>query len=115
MKIKVAIIAICFVCLIGLYSVVIYSVSNRIDTKIETLNKQIDSLNFVIYDYENLVINLQENDSTQYYKADRDSLYNKLLVSNYKLMRIQEYCNIVKRDNTQLKYLRGWINRVLED
>ena len=38
-----------------------------------------------------------------------------LIEMNFKILRIKEYCNIVKRDNTQLKYLRGWINRVLED
>lgn len=123
MKIRFIIISICFICLIALYGIIVYSVTNKIDTKIETLNKQIDSLEFVIYDYETLVDNLKQTpDSIQYYKdsmvfykANKDSLYNELLVSNYKLMRIQEYCNIVKRDNTQLKYLRGWVNRVLED
>lgn len=44
-----------------------------------------------------------------------DSLRSELFVANYKLGRIKEYCDIVKRDNTQLKFLRGWINRVLED
>lgn len=49
------------------------------------------------------------------YKYQIDSLKSDLFVSNYKLGRIQEYCNIVERNSTQLKYLRGWINRVLED
>ena len=44
-----------------------------------------------------------------------DSLSAELFVANYKLGRIKEYCNIVKRDNSQLQFLRGWINRVLED
>lgn len=50
-------------------------------------------------------------------KADStiSSLRQKLFVSNYKLGRIKEYCSIVKKDNSQLKYLVGWINRVLED
>lgn len=42
-------------------------------------------------------------------------IYGELFVSNYKLGRIKSYCDIVAKDNTQLKYLRGWINRVLED
>lgn len=53
--------------------------------------------------------NLNSCDSTNV------ALNQELFVANYKLGRIKEYCNIVKRDNTQLKFLRGWINRVLED
>lgn len=53
--------------------------------------------------------NLNSCDSTNI------TLRQELFVANYKLGRIKEYCNIVKRDNTQLKFLRGWINRVLED
>lgn len=53
--------------------------------------------------------NLNSCDSTNV------ALRQELFVANYKLGRIKEYCNIVKRDNTQLKFLRGWINRVLED
>ena len=34
---------------------------------------------------------------------------------NFKILRIKEYCDIVKKNNSQLKYLRGWIMRVLED
>lgn len=53
--------------------------------------------------------NLNSCDSTNI------ALRQELFVANYKLGRIKEYCNIVKKDNTQLKFLRGWINRVLED
>lgn len=59
--------------------------------------------------YEVTVSNLNSCDSTNVV------LRSDLFVANYKLGRIKEYCNIVKRDNTQLKFLRGWINRVLED
>lgn len=59
--------------------------------------------------YEVTVSNLNSCDSTN------AALRSDLFVANYKLGRIKEYCNIVKRDNTQLKFLRGWINRVLED
>ena len=44
-----------------------------------------------------------------------DSLRAELFVANYKLGRIKEYCNIVKNNSSQLQFLRGWINRVLED
>lgn len=59
--------------------------------------------------YNITVNNLHTCDSTNVVLRD------ELLIANYKLGRIQSYCDIVKRDNTQLKYLRGWINRVLEN
>ena len=43
-----------------------------------------------------------------------DSLQSELLVKNIKLERIKEYNEIAAKDNN-IKYLRGWINRVLEE
>lgn len=43
------------------------------------------------------------------------AIRQELFVANYKLGRIKEYCEIVRKNNTQLKFLRGWIMRVLED
>lgn len=54
----------------------------------------------------------QDLDSTL---AENISLKTTLLECNYKFGRIKAYCDIVKNDSSQLKYLRGWINRVLED
>ena len=42
-----------------------------------------------------------------------DSLKNKLFVSEYKHERIKYYNNIAKNPG-QLKFLRGWINRVYQ-
>ena len=42
-------------------------------------------------------------------------LRQTLLVMNYKFERIKAYCDIVKKNSSQSVYLRGWINRVLED
>ena len=42
-----------------------------------------------------------------------DSLTGKLQVANYKLERIRYYNDIAKRRNN-IKFLRGWINRVLD-
>lgn len=44
----------------------------------------------------------------------RDSLGTDLFVANYKLARIKEYNRIAGQGNN-IKYLRGWINRVLEE
>lgn len=53
-------------------------------------------------------------------KQTRDSLHNihdslstELFVANYKLGRI-EYYNKVAAKGNNIKYLRGWINRVLQ-
>lgn len=44
---------------------------------------------------------------------ETDSLNEELIVANYKLERIKYYNDIAKNGNN-LKYLRGWINRVLQ-
>lgn len=43
-----------------------------------------------------------------------DSLNVELFVANYKLERIKYYNNIAKKESN-LKFLRGWINRVLNE
>lgn len=42
-----------------------------------------------------------------------DSLTGKLQVANYKLERIRYYNDVAKR-GSNIKFLRGWINRVLD-
>ena len=44
----------------------------------------------------------------------KDSIREDLIVSRIKLARIKEYNRIAAKGNN-IKYLRGWINRVLED
>lgn len=43
-----------------------------------------------------------------------DSLSTELFVANYKLGRIREYNRIAGQRNN-IKYLRGWLNRVLNN
>lgn len=52
---------------------------------------------------------LKSKDSIKFIK---DSLGEQLFVANYKLQRIKYYNDIAKNGNN-IKYLRGWINRVL--
>lgn len=59
--------------------------------------------------YENYFESLRQCDSFN------TNLRAELFIANYKLGRIKEYCELVRKDNTQIKFLRGWINRVLED
>lgn len=88
-------------------------VINNLSAELEVANDSIASLNIKLEFkdslYNTVVNNLNACDSSNI------NLRSELFVANYKLGRIKEYCNIVKRDNTQLKFLRGWVNRVLED
>lgn len=62
------------------------------------------------------IISLQKQldltrDSLAYVK---DSLGEDLFVAKYKLERIRYYNDIAKKGNN-IKYLRGWLNRVLNE
>lgn len=65
-------------------------------------NKTIDSLTFENNNYKQVISEGAEQ---------VDSLNEELLTANYKLERIKYYNSIAT--GNQLKYLRGWINRVL--
>lgn len=52
-------------------------------------------------------------DSLNSYKADT-TISAELFVAKYKLERIRYYNDIAAKGNN-IKYLRGWINRVLND
>ena len=80
----------------------------------------------IIFYYENLLQNVNienENlkDSINYYKGMYDecvllcdSLCEEIAVRDIKLTRIAEY-NRIAGQNNNIKYLRGWINRVLNN
>lgn len=44
----------------------------------------------------------------------RDSLGENLFIANYKLAKIKRYNELAAKRNN-IKYLRGWINRVLDE
>lgn len=56
---------------------------------------------------------LRTQDSLNSYKADT-TISGELFVAKYKLERIRYYNNVAAKGNN-IKYLRGWINRVLND
>ncbi len=103
-----------------LSSIVLSILFIRTPTNTLYVNNQVDSLNNII---------LKQQDSIDFYKNaldssininnkfihDVDSLNNEIIVYKYKLGRIKEYCNIVKKNKSQQVYLRGWINRVLDE
>lgn len=64
------------------------------------------------------IVNLTEQlrrtqDSLNAYKADT-TISAELFVAKYKLERIRHYNEIAAKGNN-IKYLRGWINRVLNE
>lgn len=44
----------------------------------------------------------------------RDSLSENLFIANYKLAKIKRYNELAAKGNN-IKYLRGWINRALDE
>lgn len=110
MKFKILLIILCSLCVSCKPKTV---KDNKLQYKIDSLNTELaitkDSLKLEQLKYQDAISNLTICDSTS------KSLNSELFVANYKLGRIKEYCDIVKRDNTQLKYLRGWVMRALED
>lgn len=64
------------------------------------------------------IVNLTEQlrrtqDSLNVYKADT-TISAELFVAKYKLERIRHYNEIAAKGNN-IKYLRGWLNRVLNE
>lgn len=58
-----------------------------------------------------------EHDITLYQdslRLVRDSLSENLFIANYKLAKIKRYNELAAKGNN-IKYLRGWINRALDE
>lgn len=88
-------------------------------TELNNCYKQIDSLRHIIEKdndilYHIIIINdslknalFIKDDTIKYYKQ-------KYIVNEYKLKRIKQYNSIAAKGNN-IKYLRGWINRTLNN
>lgn len=57
---------------------------------------------------------IENTDSIIFLNNKIDSLNSTLFIANYKLGRIKEYNEIAAKGNN-IKYLRGWINRVFNE
>lgn len=73
----------------------------------------------VLFEYNNKIDSINNNynivvDSIEYYKNQYDSVYEELFVAQHKLERIREYNRIAAQGNN-ITFLRGWINRVLNE
>ena len=75
-------------------------------------NKTIDSLNNEIKYDEEIILNYKNQIDS--YEIIVDSLNEELDVAKIKLDRIKEYNRIAGQGNN-ITFLRGWINRVLND
>lgn len=73
---------------------------------------KIDSLELVSCSMVN-IINAKDSIITSKNK-EINYLQDELEIADYKLERIKEYNRIAAKGNN-IKYLRGWINRVLND
>jgi hypothetical protein len=103
---KLPIIIICVVCFILIFvpAKVSTSYKKKTEQNIETYVKTIDSLN-------NVIIDLRANIDTinTYYIEAND----ELVIAKYKLDRIEYYNNVAAKGNN-IKFLRGWIKRVID-
>lgn len=88
-------------------------------TIISDLQDSIAYRDSIIAERQHTIDSLKEQtfiieDRYHYMFRSRDSVARKLLVDEYKLERIKNYNNIAAKGNN-IKFLRGWINRVLND
>lgn len=89
-------------------SIEIKQYQHIIDSLEHSLNDAAEILHQTMIINDSLKYKLFVNaDTIKYYKE-------KYLVNEYKLLRIKQYNSIAAKGNN-IKYLRGWINRVLND
>lgn len=74
----------------------------------DTISEKENIARIVELEHKNSIL----RDSLDYIK---DSIGEDLFVARYKLGRIKYYTNIVNKKPSQLKYYKGWINRVLKE
>ena len=108
-----------------LITLISFSVTSMIILGYYTKKEKEHNQDIILY-YENLLQNVNienENlkDSINYYRGMYnecvllcDSLCEEIAVRDIKLARIAEY-NRIAGQNNNIKYLRGWINRVLNN
>lgn len=88
----------------------------------DRLQKEVKQAQNEVIIYKNYLLSMQDSinlykdrlNIVQQYKDSIVSLNEELFVAKYKLERIKEY-NRIAADKTQLQFLRGWINRTLNN
>ena len=54
-------------------------------------------------------------DSCSWYRRQNDTLLHKLYISNKRLTKVVFYSNICIKNPKQIKFLKGWIRRTMEN
>lgn len=103
------------ICITVNYENNIITLKDTIENKndyIYKLNEDIIIYNIEVENYKDTVSNLRcQIDNIN---VELDSINEELILAKIKLERIREYNRIAAQDNN-IKYLRGWINRVFND
>lgn len=73
----------------------------------DTVNEQSNIARIIRLEYD--IILYQDS-----LRLVRDSLGENLFIANYKLAKIKRYNELAAKGNN-IKYLRGWINRALDE
>lgn len=119
-----------YVILLYCMAIIVYScTSNKVNVpqiikekdtiEINNYQKQIDSLEIIINNNSELINSVMIiNDSLKHKLLAKDDTVNyykeQYVVDDIKLKRIKYYNDIAAKGNN-IKYLRGWINRVLNE
>lgn len=98
------------ICIIIFIGIIIISCSNAVEIKYVPIHDTVEVENTI------KIVNLQrELDLTRdSLNSVKDSIGEDLFVARYKLGRIKYYNDIAAKGNN-IKYLRGWIARVLNE
>lgn len=93
--------------------------SNIVNDSITKLNDRCSNYETIIYEYmecgDSILVVLDSiEQGNVLLNAQIDSLQKELDVCEFKIERIKYY-NSVAAKNNNIKYLRGWINRVLDE
>lgn len=84
---------------------------NEKDSCIYELNEKLIMQNIEVENYKDSIV--LYNDSIDSLIKEFDSINEELQINKIKIERIREYNRIAAQGNN-IKFLRGWINRVIE-
>ena len=87
------------------------NVINEKDSCIYELNEKLIMQNIEVENYKDSIV--LYNDSINSLIQELDSVNEELQINKIKIERIREYNRIAAQGNN-IKFLRGWINRVIE-
>ncbi len=94
----------------------IISCNKEYDTYKEVIVVKTDTIiyrdTFDIFVYKSII--KHQKDTIDFLIRQKDSISSDLFIAKYKLNRIKYYNDVASKGNN-IKYLRGWINRVIKE